>query len=70
MAISTDGSVNALQMQPAYGQQQAQVGMLKKSIDLQSQAAMMLINSIPQVSQVSSNPTPQGNLGQNIDVKA
>lgn len=70
MAISTDGSMSALQVLPAYSQQQSQVGMLKKSIDQQSQAAMMLINSIPQVSHVSSNPAPQGNLGQNIDVKA
>ncbi|QKI90349.1 YjfB family protein [Thiomicrorhabdus xiamenensis] len=59
--------MNALPMQPTYSQQQAPVGMLKKSIDQQSQAAMMLINSIPQI---PSNPAPQGSLGQNIDVKA
>jgi hypothetical protein len=42
----------------------AGIAVLKKAMDIQAQAAMQLIQSLPQV---ASNPP---NLGNNIDVKA
>ena len=48
-----------------------EVGMavLKKSIDIESQSAMALINAIPQAPQQSATNLPP-NLGQNINTTA
>lgn len=67
MEISANGAVNAaLAQQEQNTQQQVQVSVLKKAIDMQSQAALSLIENLPQVSQ----PTPVGSLGHNVDTKA
>jgi hypothetical protein len=43
------------------------IKMLSKTLDLQSQSAMSLIEAIPDLSAVSSNPP---NLGNSVDVMA
>ena len=45
------------------------IAVLKKSIDIQSQAAMTLISAIPQPQQQSAANLPP-NLGQNINITA
>ena len=46
-----------------------QLAVLKKSIDIEAQGAITLINSLPQPPQQSSANLPP-NLGQNINVTA
>jgi len=60
-------NTNAALVQNATGD--VGIAVLKKSIDIQSQAAMTLINAIPQPPQQSSASLPP-NLGQNINVTA
>ncbi|MGC9385706.1 MAG: YjfB family protein [Hydrogenovibrio sp.] len=68
MEISANAAVNAaLQQQQAQTQQGVQVAVLKKAMDVQSEGAMKLIESLP------SAPSTQGlpaNLGNNINVTA
>ncbi|MPQ77191.1 putative motility protein [Hydrogenovibrio sp. JE_KL2] len=55
-------------MQQGQAQQAAQISMLKKSMDMQSQGALALIESLP-----SATPSTQGlppNLGNNINTTA
>jgi hypothetical protein len=46
-----------------------QLAVLKKSIDMEAQGAITLINSLPQLPQQSSANLPP-NLGQNVNVIA
>lgn len=68
MEISPNGAVNAaLAQQNVNTQQNVQVSMLKKAIDVQSEGALALINSLP------TAPTTQGlpgNVGKNINKTA
>ncbi|BBP42378.1 YjfB family protein [Thiosulfativibrio zosterae] len=68
MEISANGAVNAaLAQQEVYAQQNVQVSMLKKAMDVQTEGALALINSLP------TPPTSQGlpdNLGKNINTTA
>ena len=68
MEISANGAVNAaLAQQEVYSQQNVQVSMLKKAMDVQTEGALALINSLP------TPPTSQGlppNLGKNINTTA
>lgn len=69
MDVSANAAVNAaLQQQQVYTQQEVQVSMLKKAMDVQTQGALSLIEALP-----SATPSTQGlppNLGQNINVTA
>jgi hypothetical protein len=69
MDVSANGAVNAaMQQQQVYAQQEAQVSMLKKAMDVQTQGALSLIESLP-----TPVPSTQGlppNLGNNINVTA
>ncbi|HID00717.1 MAG TPA: putative motility protein [Piscirickettsiaceae bacterium] len=69
MDISANGAVNvALLQQQASMQQTAQITMLKKAMDMQSQGALMLIATLP-----SNNTSAQAlpsNVGQNINTTA
>lgn len=69
MDISPNQAVSmAMTMQQGQAQQAAQISMLKKSMDLQSQGALALIESLP-----SATPSTQGlppNLGNNINTTA
>lgn len=66
--VSAAGAVSAvLAQQQVYSQQQAGVTMFKKSLDTQTQAALSLIQAIPQP------PSSQGlpsNLGNHINTTA
>lgn len=68
MEISANGAVNAaLAQQEVYAQQNVQVSMLKKAMDVQTEGALALINALP------SPPTSQGlpdNLGRKINTTA
>ncbi|AZR83073.1 YjfB family protein [Thiomicrospira sp. S5] len=67
MDVSANGAVNAaMQQQQVYAQQEAQISMLKKAMDVQTQGALSLIESLP-----TPAPSTQGlppNLGNNINV--
>ncbi|WP_321325068.1 YjfB family protein [Thiomicrorhabdus sp.] len=67
--VSVNGAVSAvLAQKEVYNQEQVSVGMLKKALDTQTQSALALIESIPQIT-----PTTQGlpaNLGNNINTTA
>ncbi|MBN2606164.1 YjfB family protein [Hydrogenovibrio sp. JE_KL2] len=69
MDISPNQAVSmAMTMQQGQAQQAAQISMLKKSMDMQSQGALALIESLP-----SATPSTQGlppNLGNNINTTA
>ncbi|MBF6057477.1 YjfB family protein [Thiomicrorhabdus heinhorstiae] len=66
--VSAAGAVSAvLAQQQVYTQEQAGVSMLKKSLDMQSQNALTLIQSIPQASSTQGLPP---NLGNNINTTA
>ncbi|KUJ74271.1 hypothetical protein AVO42_02325 [Thiomicrospira sp. XS5] len=69
MEISANAAVNAaMQQQQAYTQQEVQVSMLKKAMDVQTQGALSLIEALP-----APTPSTQGlpaNLGNNINVTA
>lgn len=43
------------------------ISMLKKSMDIEKQTAMQLIEAIPSA---PATPAPTSNLGHNIDIKA
>ncbi|MGC8698499.1 MAG: YjfB family protein [Halothiobacillus sp.] len=60
--IQNQGAMAQSQVQEA-----AQMAMLKKSIDIQAQGVLPLINSLVQNSPAASNPS---NLGNAIDVRA
>lgn len=68
MDISANGAVNmAMNMQQANAQQQVQVSVFKKALDTQTQAAMALIEALP------NPPSNQGlppNLGNHINTTA
>lgn len=68
MEISANGAVNAaLAQQEVYAQQNVQVSMLKKAMDVQAEGALALINALP------TPPTSQGlpaNVGNNINTTA
>ena len=67
--VSVNGAVSAvLAQKEVYNQEQVSEGMLKKALDTQSQSALALIESIPQIT-----PTTQGlpaNLGNHINTTA
>ncbi|BCN92434.1 hypothetical protein THMIRHAM_02190 [Thiomicrorhabdus immobilis] len=67
--VSASGMVSAvLAQKEVYTQEQTSVGMLKKALDTQTQNALALIESIPQIT-----PSTQGlpaNLGNNINTTA
>ncbi|HQS03026.1 MAG: hypothetical protein B7Y07_02985 [Halothiobacillus sp. 24-54-40] len=71
MSSSLSGISSLIQNQGAMAQSQvqeaAQMAMLKKSIDIQAQGVLPLINSLVQNSPTASNPS---NLGNAIDVRA
>ena len=70
MDISANGAVNAaLAQQDVYAQQNTQVSMLKKAIDVQTEGALALISSVPTPPSPSSQGLPP-NLGQNINTTA
>lgn len=63
--VTAGGAVSAaLAQKEAYAQQDAQVTMLKKAIDMNTQGALAMIDSI-----VPSAKLPD-NLGQNVNTKA
>ncbi len=68
MDISPEMAVNsALNMQQGQLQQQAQISMLKKAMEIQTQGAVALIESL------AAAPSTQGlpaNLGNNINTTA
>ncbi len=69
MNVSVNGVVNAsLAQQQASLSQSAQISMLKKAIDMQSQGALMLIASLPGNNAPSQALPP--NVGQNINTTA
>lgn len=69
MEISANGAVNlAYAMQQANTQQQVQVSMFKKALDVQTQGALALLEALP--SPVSSTQGLPANLGNNINVTA
>ncbi|BBN58519.1 YjfB family protein [Hydrogenovibrio marinus] len=69
MDISPNQAVSmAVTMQQAQTPQAVQISMLKKSMDIQSQGALALLESLP-----SATPSTQGlppNLGNNINTTA
>jgi len=66
--VSASGAVSAaLAQQQVYSQEQASVSMFKKALDTQSQNAMALIESLPQVPSTQGLPA---NLGNNINTTA
>ncbi|WP_319558167.1 YjfB family protein [Thiomicrorhabdus sp.] len=66
--VSAAGAVSAvLAQQQVYTQEQAGVSILKKSLDMQSQNALTLIQSIPQASSTQGLPP---NLSNNINTTA
>ncbi len=68
MNISAEMAVSsAVNGQQSQVQQQAQLMMLKKSIDMQSQGAMALIESLPSVQSTQGLPA---NLGNTINTTA
>jgi hypothetical protein len=65
---SASGAVSvALAQQQVYSQEQASISMFKKALDTQSQNAMALIESLPQVPSTQGLPA---NLGNNINTTA
>jgi hypothetical protein len=60
-----DTSVN-----PALLMQHTQVSLLKTALEMQSQAAMALINSIPQTTSSESSQLLPSNLGNHINTTA
>lgn len=68
MEISANGAVSAaLAQQEAYGQQNVQVSMLKKAMDVQTEGALALINALPTPSSTQGLPM---NVGKNINTTA
>jgi predicted DNA-binding transcriptional regulator YafY len=71
MEISANAAVSsALEQKQTANLQQIQVAMFKKSLDMDSKAALQLIDAATQAAapvSVTSNPP---NLGQNIDTTA
>lgn len=66
--VSAGGAVSAaLAQKEVYAQGDAQVTMLKKAIDTETQGAMQLINALPQAPSAQNLPA---NLGQNINTTA
>lgn len=69
MDISPNQAVSmAMSTQQVQAQQEAQISMLKKAMDMQGQSALALIESLP-----SATPSTQGlppNLGNNINTTA
>lgn len=69
MDISPNQAVSmAMSMQQGSSHQDVQISMLKKAMDVQSQSAMALIESLP-----SAAPSSKGlpaNLGNNINTSA
>ncbi|GAB6071385.1 hypothetical protein JCM30760_24820 [Thiomicrorhabdus hydrogeniphila] len=67
--VSANSLVSAaIEQQQVNSQQQASISMFKKAIDNQTQSALALIESIPQIT-----PTTQGlpeNLGNNLNTTA
>lgn len=69
--VSAGGMVSAaLAQKEVYAQGDAQVTMLKKAIDTETQGAMALINSLPQPPAAPSTQGLPPNLGQNINTTA
>lgn len=68
MEISVNGAVNAvLAQQQVSAQQQVQVSMFKKALDVQTEGALALINSLPQAPSTQGLPA---NLGNHINTTA
>jgi hypothetical protein len=69
MEISANGAIGAaLEQKQSATLQQVQVSMFKKSLDMNSEAALAMISSVTQgTPNTASNPP---NLGQNIDTTA
>ena len=66
--VSVNGAVSAvLAQQEVYAQNQVNVSMFKKALDTQSQNAMALIDSLPQLPSTQGLPA---NLGNNINTTA
>jgi len=66
--VSVNGAVSAvLAQQEVYAQNQVNVSMFKKALDTQSQNAMALIDSLPQLPSTQDLPA---NLGNNINTTA
>lgn len=66
--VSAGGMVSAaLAQKEVYAQDQVSVSMFKKALDTQTQNAMALVESIPQV---QSNQGLPANLGNNINTQA
>ncbi len=68
MEISPNAAVSmAVNMQQANVKEGVQVSLLKKSLDMQSQAALALIEAIPSTPSTAGLPA---NLGNNINTTA
>lgn len=66
--VSAGGAVSAaLAQKEAYAQQDVQVNMFKKALDMQSQGAMALIDAIPSPDGRQGLPA---NLGNSINTSA
>jgi hypothetical protein len=64
MDINNSASIGSLTAQTGQAPDAVNITVLKKAIDLQAQAAVQLIEALPQV---TSNPA---NLGQSVDIRA
>lgn len=71
MEISANAAVSsALDQKQAANLQQVQVALFKKSIDMDSKAALQLIGAATQAAAPVSTANNPPNLGQNIDTTA
>ena len=67
MNVSPAASIPSAISQASTGDAVA-ITVLKKSLDIETQGALQLIQALPEVPQVAGSNPP--NLGQNIDVSA
>lgn len=71
MEISANGAIGAaLEQKQSATLQQVQVSMFKKSLDMNSENALALINAATQAAAPVSTASNPPNLGQNIDTTA
>ena len=70
MEISSNGAINAvLEQKQAASLQQVQVSMFKKTLDMNTEGALALVNAATQVASPNTASNPP-NLGKNIDTTA
>jgi len=71
MEISANGAIGAaLEQKQAANLQQVQVALFKKSLDMNTEGALALINAATQAASPVNPASNPPNLGQNIDTTA